>query len=241
MYRIKLPGSNKTKQIILAVLVVMLIILLIKVSIDNSRKKNEVNIKINKSNIIQELENEHIEELKNEDMEEIKKQDEEQKIYSEAFDIFHSGNYDLAISKANELIKIYPKSYKGYGIRGIAKAYKGDYKSGMEDINKSLEIKDDYGYSRFNKALTYELMGSYDESLKWYDKAIEVEEYLWSYYGKASIYGRKGDINNVIKNLEKTFEIARKQNIEEDVKKITREEKDFNLVKNTKEFKELLS
>ncbi len=45
----------------------------------------------------------------------------------------------------------------------------------MKNIDKSLDIKPDYGYARFNKALAYELYERFDEALKWYDKALDIE------------------------------------------------------------------
>jgi tetratricopeptide (TPR) repeat protein len=119
----------------------------------------------------------------------------------------------------------------GYNIRGIAKAYNGDYDGGLKDINKSLEIDPNYGYARFNKALTYELYENMDEALKWYNNALEIEEYVWSYYGIASIYGRIGDINNTMKYLNKAIQM------DEGVKVVAQTEHDFNPVKDFDEFK----
>ena len=77
----------------------------------------------------------------------------------------------------------------------------------MSDIDKSLSINPDYGYGRFNKALTYELYGKFDEALEWYNKALEIEDYVWTYYGIASIYGRRGDVYNAVEYLKKAIEI----------------------------------
>ena len=69
----------------------------------------------------------------------------------------------------------FPNNPMGYNIRGIAKAYNGDFDGGMKDIDKSLEIDENYGYARFNKALTYELYENMDDALKWYNKALEMK------------------------------------------------------------------
>ncbi|ETJ29007.1 TPR Domain protein, partial [human gut metagenome] len=55
-----------------------------------------------------------------------------------------------------------------------------------------------YGYGRFNKALTYELYNQFDESLKWYNKALEVEEYVWTYYGIASLISFSSSTTNTL-------------------------------------------
>ena len=122
----------------------------------------------------------------------------------------------------------------GYNIRGIAKAYNGDYEEGMNDIDKALSIKDDYGYAIFNKALTYELYGNMDEALKWYNKDLEIEDYVWSYYGIASIYGRRGDINNTMKYLNKAIEI------DPAAKEVAQNEQDFEPVRSSEEFQKVV-
>lgn len=249
MNRIKLPGSMKTKNIILAILVIISVALLIKIAIDNNEEQNYKE----QLRLEQEAEDKRIEEEtakaeqkadnleKTKEAEAVKEDEEEKKMYDDTFTIFHSGEYSKAIEKANLIIAKFPNSYKAYNIRGIAKAYNGSFSEGMKDIDKALEIKSDYGYARFNKALNYELNSDFDNALVWYDKALEVDEYLWSYYGKASIYGRQGDVKNTVAYLKKALEIAKKENIEADVKKEARGESDFNPVKQNAEFQELIN
>ena len=81
----------------------------------------------------------------------------EYNLYDRANNLFFSHEYLKAIKQADILINKYPHSYMGYNIRGIAKAYNNNFNEGMQDIDKSLSIKSDYGYAIFNKALTYEL------------------------------------------------------------------------------------
>lgn len=165
----------------------------------------------------------------------------EEELYSKVFETFHSGEYAKAIDGAEAIISKYPNSYKGYNIRGIAKAYNGNFEEGMKDIDKALQIKPDYGYALFNKALNYELNGYYDEAIRWYDEALKVEQYLWSYYGKASIYGRKGDISNVVDNLNKALALTKDSQERKDVQEAARNESDFDPIKNTKEFQDIIN
>lgn len=231
MIKVNLPGNLKYKKVILVVLVILVIGILIKNGVDNNKiKEKEVD---NKSN--EEIIYNNAEEIKEEKV--ITKEEE---LYQEVFGIFHSGEYELAITKANQIIEEFPESYKGYNIRGIAKAFNGDFYEGMSDIDKALEISPEYGYARFNKALNYELYSYYEEALNWYDKALELEEYLWSYYGKASIYGRYGDIDNTVIYLEKALKVAEKEGNKESVIEEARNEADFNPVKDSEKFKSLL-
>lgn len=252
MIRINLPGSIKVKKIILAILVIISIGVLVKTAIDNKKYKEnqEKLIEENKAEDKRLAEEKKVAEGKKlaqeksvaekNAVEKSEESEQEKSLYEDAFNIFHSGNYSSTIEKADLMIKDFPSSYKAYNIRGIAKAYNGSFEDGMRDIDKALELKADYGYARFNKALNYELYKDYDNALIWYDKALEVEEYLWSYYGKASIYGRFGDVENSCGYLKRALEIAKKENVEKEVKDAVKKEKDFDSVKESVEFQELL-
>ena len=160
----------------------------------------------------------------------------EESLYEEARNLFfNERNYEKTIEKANEIINQFPESYKAYNIRGIAKAYNGDFHEGMKDIDKALDLNSEFGYARFNKALNYELYGEYDNALTWYDKALEVEDYVWSYYGKASIYGRRGDVENTIKYLKIAI------SMDSSVKDEAKTESDFDNVRDSKEFQDLIN
>lgn len=158
---------------------------------------------------------------------------EEQK-YNESYKAFGEKKYDNAIALADEIINADSNFYKAYNIKGIALCYKGNFDEGMKNIDKALQLKSDFGYARFNKALGYELNGDYDEALTWYDKDLEVENYIWSYYGKASIYGRRGDVDNTVKYLKTAV------NMSPDIKGIAAKEEDFNPVKDSQEFQNVI-
>ena len=230
----KLPGKMKVKKTILLVLVIVAILVLIYEGVKNNKEK----INLNKET--QDQETQFKEESKeidinlknNEDV--LKKEEQEKILYNESYTLFFSNEYEKAISKANELIEVFPSSAKGYNIRGIAKSYNGDFEEGMKDIDKALELDPQYGYAMFNKALTYELYGKLDDALVWYNKNLEVEKYVWTYYGIASIYGRRGDIQNTVTYLKKAIDI------DESVKKEARDEADFNPVRDYEEFQKLI-
>jgi len=208
-----------------------------QLKISNSGSSNET---INAANSNQET----LDKQKQISEEEAKKKEEETKKvelqkqledkYQEAFTDFHNKKYSTAINLANEIINSDNNFYKAYSIKGIALCYLNNYIEGMKNIDKALEIKSDYGYGLFNKALALELYAKYDDALVWYDKSLSVESYIWSYYGKASIYGRKGDVPNTINNLKTAI------GMDSSVKELAKQEPDFNNVRNSEEFQQLL-
>ena len=137
------------------------------------------------------------------------------------------------ITIMNEIIAKDDKYYKAYTLKGIAQCYtsSADYVEGMKNIDKALELKSDYGYARFNKALALELYAKYPEAIQAYKSALEVEDYIWSYYGIASIYGRYGDSKNCVYYLN--FAILKDSQL---IKSLVKDEHDFDNVRSSKEF-----
>jgi len=259
MSRIKLPGKEKNKKILLIVLVIVTIGILsyegwTKINSRNIKNEHKVQKEIvkpvvteesyinnttNKTNTdAEDADGDNSKANNDEDIKINEKEknysDRENELYNEAYALFFSYEYANAISKADVLISEFPSNAMGYNIRGIAKAYSGDYDGGMKDIDKSLSIDENYGYARFNKALTYELYENMDEALKWYNKALEVEDYVWSYYGISSIYGRRGDVANTMTYINKAIQM------DPGVKEVAKAERDFDPVKNSEEFKKAI-
>ncbi len=156
-------------------------------------------------------------------------------LYSKSYLLFLQRKYKESIDNADVIINIDPNSFKAYNIKGIALCFSDSFEKGMKNIDKALAIKSDYGYARFNKALAYEFHGDFQESLAWYDKALEVENFAWSYYGKASIYGRKGDVEKTVIELKKAIEK------DPGAKEAAKHEVDFDNVRNSKKFQNLIS
>lgn len=164
-----------------------------------------------------------------------KKNKELEEKYNIGYKAFFDKKYEEAVKVEDEVIKEDSKFYKAYNIKGIALCFNGDFNEGMKNIDKALQINPNYGYARFNKALAYELYDKYEEALKWYDKNLEVENYIWSYYGKASIYGRRGQVEKAVENLK--IAISMDKSIKEEAKK----EKDFDPIRERKEFIDLVN
>ncbi|MCB2308103.1 hypothetical protein LGL08_07960 [Clostridium estertheticum] len=191
----------------------------------NAKSKNSNVIEINNKNGMENLQLQECE---------IKNQADLEKRWKIGYDQFFEGEYEKAIATENQVLKEDSKFYKAYAVKGIALAYNGDFKGGMRQIDNSLKLKPNYGYARFNKALAYELYGYYAEAIKWYENDLKVEKSEWTYYGIASIYGRKGDINNTVKYLKLAIDIN------PNIKNEAKNEKDFKNVKQYKQFKLLI-
>lgn len=211
----------KIKAVIFALLSVAAIIIYANAALENRKNNAKTSQPVQKYSI-------EAKEKKNDKNIQLEEQ------YKQAESLFRNKQYANSIEKADKIIEQDAKFYKAYNIKGIALCYSNNYEEGMKNIDKSLELSPDYGYARFNKALAYELYGKYDEALLWYDKDLEIENYVWSYYGKASIYGRRGDVPNTVKYLKTALDIS------PEIKSTAREERDFDPVRASEEFQDLV-
>lgn len=229
--------SLKFKLIIFAILSAIVVGIAINAIIKNNHNFIEIESKTEeKPKKIEGINKQQLEEneTKNEKQEINKKQEQLEKKWKIGYDQFFKKEYEKAIETERQVIEEDTSFYKAYAVEGIALAYNGDFDNGMKQIDKALELKPDYGYARFNKALAYELFRHYDKAIEWYEKDLEVEKFEWSYYGIASVYGRKGDVSNTVKYLK--LAIA----INPNIKNTAKDESDFDKVRKYKEFIETI-
>lgn len=243
--------SVKTKIIIFIAASIVVVFIMIKTGIYNRKhaenaeqngKSTGIIVSNQKNSEIKQNENKEDDVKQNENKEGSEEDNKKQsgvdtefdESYKKAYESFHGKKYADAVMICDDIIKKDAGYYKAYNIRGIALCYSGKYGEGMSNIDKSLQINPDFGYARFNKALAYELYGYYDEAIKWYNKDLEIEKYIWSYYGLASIYGRKGDVSSTVRYLKTAIDM------DKSVKDVAKDEKDFDNVRNSTEFQNLI-
>ena len=100
--------------------------------------------------------------------------------------------------------------YKYYLDEGIFDIRQGYYKSAIEKITKSIEIKDDFDVSYFYRAVAYQSLEEWDEAMLDYTKSIQLNPKMTdAYYNRARIILSRKDIKNPkIENAVKDLEMA---------------------------------
>lgn len=210
------------------------------VNMENQKKQEETKKEQQKK--LQEKQKQEAEQKKKEEEEKQKIEAQKDARYEEGKKLFIDKEYLNAISVADELIKQDPNYYKAYNLKGIALCYYGfgfggeNFTEGTNNIKKALEIKSDDWYSLFNMGLANELYAKYDEAIDWYNKSLQYnDKYEWTYYGIASIYGRRGDVANTVKYLQLAIAIN-----PDGIKKEAQTEHDFDNVRSSQEFQNLI-
>lgn len=231
--------SFKIRIIILSIFCVIGISMLIYIAIGNRLINNEKattkqnkNEKITAVNPKNNKDDNKVKDAQNE------KQKQIDSFTEKGYEDFGAKNYAVSIDEENQALQLDDNNARAHAVKGIAICYSkldiANFNQGLAEIDRSLQIDPNYGYARFNRALTLERFGKYNEALIWYDKALQVENFVWSYYGKACIYGRKGDVDNSVKYLK--VAISMQANIKDEAKN----EEDFDNVKNSDAFKQLV-
>lgn len=105
---------------------------------------------------------------------------------------------------------------KKYLDTGIFDIQDGKYRSAVENITKSLELKDDWEIPYFYRAVAYQAMEKYDDAMLDYTKAILINDKMTdAYYNRARIILTRKDIENpdikrAVSDLEKAIELDNK-------------------------------
>ena len=106
--------------------------------------------------------------------------------------------------------------HKTYIDNGIEKIHNGKFQDAIDDITKSIELKNDWEISYFYRGVANQALERFDDAILDYTKAIQLNEKMTdAYYNKARIIlSRKDipnpDVNQAVKDLEKALELDNK-------------------------------
>lgn len=103
--------------------------------------------------------------------------------------------------------------YKEYIDKGIEEIHQGKFEDAIENITKSIELKNDWEISYFYRAVANQALEKWDDAMLDYTKALQINDKMPdAYYNKAKITLSRKDIANpdikkAISDLEKALEL----------------------------------
>ena len=106
--------------------------------------------------------------------------------------------------------------YKTFLDKGIDEINAGKFRDGIKNINKSLELKNDWEIPYFFRGVANHALGQYDEATLDYTKALQFNKKMTdAYYNRARIILTRKDIENpnikqAVEDLEKALELDEK-------------------------------
>lgn len=104
-------------------------------------------------------------------------------------------------------------NYKEYIDKGIEEIHQGKFEDAIENITKSIELKNDWEISYFYRAVANQALEKWDDAMLDYTKALQINDKMTdAYYNKAKITLSRKDIANpdikkAISDLEKALEL----------------------------------
>ncbi len=103
--------------------------------------------------------------------------------------------------------------YKEYIDKGIEEIHQGKFEDAIENITKSIELKNDWEISYFYRAVANQALEKWDDAMLDYTKTLQINDKMTdAYYNKAKITLSRKDIANpdikkAISDLEKALEL----------------------------------
>ena len=103
--------------------------------------------------------------------------------------------------------------YKEYIDKGIEEIHQGKFEDAIENITKSIKLKNDWEISYFYRAVANQALEKWDDAMLDYTKALQINDKMTdAYYNKAKITLSRKDIANpdlkkAISDLEKALEL----------------------------------
>ena len=103
--------------------------------------------------------------------------------------------------------------YKYYLDNGIFNIQNGKFKDGIENINKSIELKNNWEIPYFYRAVAYQALEEFDNAILDYTKALQLNAKMTdAYYNRAKILLSRKDIQNpdmnrAVSELHKALEL----------------------------------
>ena len=106
--------------------------------------------------------------------------------------------------------------YKKYLDDGILDINNAKFQDGIENITKSIELKNDWDISYFYRAVAYHSLEQFDDAVLDYTKAIQLNPKMTdAYYNRAKIALTRKDLHNpdvekAVCDLEKALDLDEK-------------------------------
>jgi len=111
-----------------------------------------------------------------------------------------------------KLLEIHPASLDGLLALGKLYFSRNDILSVINVYKKVLTIKPDYAEAYYNLGIAYYNSGKEDNAIRFFEKAIELNNYVDSYFYLGVIYAKRGEKDKAIEFLRKRIHFRKKLN-----------------------------
>ena len=108
-------------------------------------------------------------------------------------------NYRRAIMQLADQIRLNPKDYVAYNVRGALYEVIDNYPAALADFSKAVELNEKYSGAYYNRGRTYARMREYDRAIADFSEVIGISpDSSSAYRERGDVYAHKGDKDHAI-------------------------------------------
>jgi len=147
------------------------------------------------------------------------------------------GEHEESLELLNELLedKRNLKIKEIWNNKAITLYYLARYEVALESFNYALEIDPFYKFGIYGKGTTLPKLKRFEEALESYDKTLAIDPtYKDAWYNKACIESLQNNKDKALEHLKKAI------NLDDKYKESAKADSDFNNIRDSQEFKELI-
>jgi tetratricopeptide (TPR) repeat protein len=121
---------------------------------------------------------------------------------------FNTSDPKVRIELYKNVIEIEPKNYSALNNIGVAYNDIYKYEEAITNLNKAIELNENYALSYANRANSYNQLNDFPNSLKDAERAIELAPNLeWAYAIKGNVLTKQGNFVEAERTLNRAIEI----------------------------------
>ena len=127
----------------------------------------------------------------------------DQKQLEALVNLHRTGQFQKALSSADELIKNYKNDPFLFNIRGSCLCETGDLNASISSFEKAITLKSDYAEALFNLGVAHQRLEQLDMAIESYEKALIIQHaYPTAHHNLGIIYFQNEQISSAIKSFE---------------------------------------
>jgi tetratricopeptide (TPR) repeat protein len=128
--------------------------------------------------------------------------------FNEVETYFKLNDFDQAISRLKQIIKVNPKDKMAFKLLGNAYFLKNDYKKALNFYKKAVKIDPDFAELHNNIGLIYSDQLKIKESIKHLNKAIALKpDFENAFYNRALVFEKIGEYHKAIADYTKVIDL----------------------------------
>jgi len=133
---------------------------------------------------------------------------EQKTAFQQGIDASYKGDYDTALARFTEAIRLDPKYVPAYVNRGDIYKNKGDYDKAIADYDESIQLDPGHVPAYINRGLAYATMHRDDKAMADYNQAIQLDpNSRLAYINRGLLHEARSDYQDAFDDFQKAIQL----------------------------------